>query len=148
MIPRLFDPASDDIAALARLHATSFPDPWSADSIRELFAGAGVFAFSLPDGFILARTAGDEAEILTLAVAPVARRRGYGRLLIEAAAPHAQRLGAHGLFLEVATGNVAAHALYEGLGFIPVGRRKAYYGVQDADVLKVILPLSNSRDFA
>ena len=145
---RLFDPAMEDIAALAALHATSFPDAWSADAIRELFAGPGVFAFSIPDGFILARAVGDEAEILTLAVTPKTRRQGLGRSLIQAAARHARGLGASSLFLEVAANNSAAQALYRGQGFVSVGRRKAYYGPQDADVLKVMLPLPNSEDFA
>lgn len=148
MTPRLFDPATDDVAVLAAQHAACFPDAWSADAIRELFAGPGVFAFTLPDGFILARAAGGEAEILTLAVAPQARRRGLGRLLVRMAARHAGALGASSLFLEVAADNIAAQALYRSEGFSPVGRRKAYYAGQDADVLKVMLPLPNFEDFA
>ena len=61
---------------------------------------------------------------------------------------HAQELGALALFLEVAADNVAAQALYRGTGFASVGRRKAYYGGQDADVLKAILPLPNPGNFA
>ncbi|MBN9546135.1 MAG: GNAT family N-acetyltransferase [Alphaproteobacteria bacterium] len=145
---RLFDPATDDAAVLADLHAACFSDPWDARAIRELFAGPGVFAFFLADGLILARAAGGEAEILTLAVAPSARRRGYGRQLVAAAAHHAAASGASALFLEVADDNIAAQTLYRGLGFVPVGRRKAYYGGRDADVLKAILPLPNSGKFA
>jgi ribosomal-protein-alanine N-acetyltransferase len=148
MSPRLFDPETDDVAALAALHAMSFPDGWSVASIRELFAGPGVFAFQLAGGFILARAAGGEAEILTLAVAPSARRQGRARLLIQAAAAHALKLGATTLFLEVATGNKAACALYAGLGFASVGLRKGYYAGQDADVLKTALPLPNPKNFA
>ena len=148
MIPRLFDPGTDDVAVLAALHATSFPDGWSAASIRELFASPGVFVFQFPDGFILARAAVGEAEILTLAVAPPARRQGRARALIRAAATHALKLGAGTLFLEVATGNAAARALYAGLGFAPVGLRKAYYAGQDAHILKTALPLSNPKNFA
>jgi len=147
-MPRLFDPRTDDPAVLAALHATSFTDAWSAQSIRDLFAGPGVFAFVREDGFILARAAGGEAEILTLAVAPDARRRGAGRALVRQAASHAQGLGAEALFLEVAKDNEAARKLYAGLGFASVGSRKAYYGGKDADVLKAPLPLPNPRDFA
>lgn len=148
MTLRRFDPATDDVAALAGLHAACFSDPWDAQAIRELFAGPGVFAFFLADGFILARAAGGEAEILTLAVAPSARRHGHGRQLVRAAAHHAANLGASALFLEVADDNIAAQTLYRSLGFVPVGRRKAYYGGRDADVLKGILPLPNSEKFA
>ena len=142
----LFDPATDDIAALAALHAQAFAAPWSAGSIRDLLATPGAFAFASTDGFILARVAGDEGEILTLAVTPAARRRGHARALVRSAAAHAYHLGATSLFLEVGLGNDAARALYRGLGFIGVGRRKAYYGSEDADVLKAALPLA--VDFA
>jgi ribosomal-protein-alanine N-acetyltransferase len=148
MKPRLFDPATDDVAALAQWHATSFPDAWSAASIRELFAGPGVFAFLASDGFILARAAGGEAEILTLAVVPAARRRGIGRALVLSAARHAQGLGAERFFLEVRDGNDPALRLYTGLGFTAAGRRKAYYGAEDAHVLKAILPLPIPGEFA
>ncbi len=145
---KLFDPAMDDIEALARLHAVCFAESWSAASLRDLFAGPGVFAVSCADGFILARAAGGEAEILTLAVAPPARRQGIARLLVRAAAAHAAGLGAETLFLEVATDNQAAIGLYAGLGFVSAGRRKAYYGARDAHVLKCILPLPNPGEFA
>ncbi len=74
MTPRLFDPTVDDVAVLAALHAAAFADAWSAASIRDLFATPGVFALIAGEGFVLARAAGDEAEILTIAVAPAARR--------------------------------------------------------------------------
>ena len=39
-----------------------------------------------------------------------------------------------------AIGNNAAQGLYLGLGFISVGLRKAYYGNEDADVLRLPIP--------
>jgi len=147
-MPELFDPEQDDMAVLAALHAASFGDAWSATSIRDLFAGPGVYAFWDKDGFILARAAGGEAEILTLAVVPLARRQGLGGALVRQAATHAQRLGAAALFLEVAADNEAASRLYAGLGFNPAGVRKAYYAGRDAAVLKANLPLPNPDEFA
>jgi ribosomal-protein-alanine N-acetyltransferase len=134
----LFDPAGDP-AFLARLHAACFTKGWDAQSLRDLFA-AGAFAFHNPDGFILARAAGGEAEILTLAVVPAARRKGVGRALVRAAANHSQALGAAALFLEVGVDNSAALALYAGLGFTKVGARKAYYDGIDAQLLRLSLP--------
>jgi ribosomal-protein-alanine N-acetyltransferase len=148
MNPHLFDPGTEDVALLAAIHETSFPDSWNATAIRDLFATPGVFAFADPDGFILARAAGGEAEILTIAVSPPARRRGIGHILIQAAASHAQKLGADTLFLEVATGNDAARRLYAGAGFTAAGLRKAYYGAEDALILKANLPLPNPDEFA
>ena len=145
---RLFDSRKDDVALLVALHATSFPDGWSAAFIRDLLDGPGTFAFIADSGFILARAAGGEAEILTIAVAPEQRRRGTGGALVRAAASHAQSLGATMLFLEVVTDNEPALKLYVGAGFKPVGRRKAYYQGKDAQILKASLPLPNPDDFA
>lgn len=134
-----FDPkASAD--ALAALHASCFPDAWDAAAITGLLATPGTFAFVHDDGFVLARVAGDEAEILTLAVAPRARGRGLGRALLQAVISRAAELRATSLFLEVGADNPAALALYAGLGFARVGMRKAYYNSGDALVLR--LPLS------
>lgn len=147
-MPQLFNSSHDDAAHLAALHATSFPDPWSKQAICDLLAGPGVFVFSTADGFVMGRAAGDEAEILTLAVKPDARGKGLGRSLIQGLALHAQTLGAASLFLEVGHDNPAALALYAGLGFERVGQRKGYYAGRDAWVLKTSLPLSLPEKFA
>jgi [ribosomal protein S18]-alanine N-acetyltransferase len=150
MKPALFDAATGDVAALAALHQMCFPEPWNAASLTELLGGPGVFAFFTRDGFVLARGAAGEAEILTLAVAMGARSQGLGRALLQAAARHAALLGAQSIFLEVGTDNPAALALYAGLGFARVGQRKAYYASSGADawVLKAALPLPPGGKFA
>ena len=124
----MFDPAKDDAAAAGG--AASNVLSRSLDAPRPSATcspGPGVFALSSQDGFVLARAAGGEAEILTLAVAPAARGQGLGRALLQAAAAHAATLGAQSMFLEVGADNPAALALYAGLGFVRAGQRKAYY---------------------
>jgi ribosomal-protein-alanine N-acetyltransferase len=125
--------------ALAALHAACFPDPWNAAAISALLVAPDSFAYAHEDGFVLARAAGGEAEILTLAVAPAARGQGLGRRLLHAAVARARELGAETMFLEVGTENPAALALYARLGFTKVGTRKGYYRGGDALVLR--LPL-------
>ena len=129
-----------DAAPLAALHAQCFPDPWDAAAITALLATPGTFAFHSHDGFVLARAAGGEGEILTLAVSPSARGRGLGRALLQAAMTKSKALGAETMFLEVGVDNPAALALYAALGFAKVGGRKAYYNGKDALVLR--LPLT------
>ncbi len=143
---------SDDAEALHALHRAAFEQPWSAAEIERLMRIMGGFAVlaegEAAQGFILARTVADEAEILTLAVAPAFRRKGVGRALVEAAAAEAQRRGAKTLFLEVATDNPGAIALYEDAGFSRAGLRRAYYarpGARPADALVLRRPL-NSTD--
>jgi ribosomal-protein-alanine N-acetyltransferase len=127
-------------ALLAELHQAGFPAPWSEKALTELLAMPGAFAFVIqeeaePVGFVLARVAADEAEIVTLAVIPDNRRSGLGRRLMDKALDEARRRGAVRVFLEVAENNRAARRLYENLGFAEVGRRRKYYGDVDALVL-------------
>ncbi len=91
-------------------------------------------------GVVLARVVADEAEILTLAVDPLVRRQGAGRLLLQAAMDDAWQRGAAAMFLEAASSNAAALALYGSAGFVQVGRRPRYYpGDDDALVLRGLL---------
>jgi ribosomal-protein-alanine N-acetyltransferase len=133
------DPAADT-APLAALHAAAFEDAWDAAALRTMLATPGAFAFHHPDGFVLARVAGGEAEILTLAVAPHARGKGLGRALLRTTIAESERMGAEAMFLEAGSDNPAALALYAGLGFAKVGARKAYYRGRDALVLRLSLP--------
>jgi ribosomal-protein-alanine N-acetyltransferase len=81
-----------------------------------------------PDGFIVARAAGGEAEILNIAVAEAARRRGVGGALVRASiAWSVERHAAEVIYIEVAEGNRAARAFYHQLGFTAFGRREQYY---------------------
>lgn len=136
MTPRRITP--DDARLMAVLHASSFERPWDEAAFEALLVTFNVFGQILDgQGFILCRTAADEAEVLTLAVAPLVRRNGVGRALVEAAILTATARGAESLFLEVASDNVAALGLYAATGFEPAGLRRAYYaGGADAVVMR------------
>ena len=95
-------------------------------------------------GFLLARRAADEAEILSIGVRPAMQRRGLGRGLVETFVAGLREEGSvHRLFLEVAADNAAARALYKRTGFREVGRRARYYsrpnGAADALVLALAI---------
>ena len=136
-----------DSAEMARLHALCFAQGWDESAMRGLMESPGILAFLSPCGFVMARVAADEAEILTLGVEPAARRGGLGAALVAQAAKAARTSGARAMFLEVAVGNDAARALYVRLGFREAGRRKAYYAAaEDALVLRADLPLRNSEN--
>ena len=125
--------SADTAARHAVLHATAFAAPWDAAAFSALVDQDGVFVLAEPDGFILLRTVADEAEILTLAVRPDARRRGLGARLVREGGISAAVRGARRLFLEVAEGNAAARALYAGAGFDVAGRRPGYYARSGGD---------------
>lgn len=132
--------------ALARLHSASFtqPPPWSAQSFAQLLAEPSCFVLTHMQGLdpvalALFRVAADEAELLTLATAPHARRNGFARALLTEGMHLARARGACTCFLEVAAPNFAARRLYEYAGFRPVGTRKAYYRAQGQTAVDAIV---------
>jgi len=129
--------------ALAAIHAAAFRagEAWNAAVLAGQLAQPGSFALLDPaGGMLLARVAADEAEILTLAVAPPARRSGIGLALVAVAMRRAAAAGATVMFLEVASSNTPARALYARAGFVRVGRRARYYpNGGDALVLRAAL---------
>lgn len=117
-------------AELAALHARCFtlPRPWSAAEFAGFLSDPLAFLLVEGDaGFLLGRAVAGEAELLTLAVAPEARRRGLGRKLVARFLYQARLRGAVTAFLEVADTNTGARALYAASGFAESGRRKEYY---------------------
>jgi ribosomal-protein-alanine N-acetyltransferase len=75
-------------------------------------------------GHLLMNVVEGECEILSFAIEKDMRRRGIGRELMA----RALRVSAPSdVFLDVSESNRAAIALYTGLGFRIVGRRKRYY---------------------
>jgi len=138
-----------DLSALAEIHRACFAQAWSEDALRDLLKSAGTLAFHATGGFAMARIAADEAEILTIAVAPDARRKGIARTLLNETARQAGARGARTMFLEVSETNGAAIALYRRAGFREVGRRTSYYGPgEDALILRTelsLLPLGNPK---
>ncbi len=147
-------------ATLADIHRRAFADDsraWSGPEILDLIGDRAIgvclarreaaCAPGRPDvvGFGLYRVAADEAELLTLAVLPDARRAGCGARLLAACAAGARRRGAVRMFLEVSEANVAARALYGAAGFADAGRRKGYYRRADgsrADAIVLVKPLA------
>lgn len=130
---------------LARIHTASFttPRPWRADEFTDLLRDPANFLIAGEDGFILGRTILDEAELLTLAVAPEARQRGIGAKLLSAFETAAQERGAATAFLEVASNNTPALALYHRAEWQDAGRRRNYYAAGlDAVVMRKVLPES------
>lgn len=126
---------------MAALHAVSFttPRPWSAAEFAAILEDPLCFALVESDGFLFGRAVAGEAEILTLAVDPLARRRGVGGKLVQGFLAEALRCDAATAFLEVSEQNHAAISLYLRAGFAQVGRRKAYYKTPDARPIDALI---------
>jgi [ribosomal protein S18]-alanine N-acetyltransferase len=121
-----------DALPIAHLHAASFGRGWGEDEVYQLLVDSAVVAHRATIrrtmvGFIMSRLISDEAEILSVAIAPARRGRGLSRPLLDF---HLRSLAGHGartVFLEVDEHNVPACRLYGGAAFHEVGRRRGYY---------------------
>jgi len=131
---RAVDPdAPGELDLLAALEMRTFADPWTREDLEPLFAAGAAQGYlaldrnGSPLGFALFQLLPGEVELLRIGVAPEARRHGVGRELLAAALARLDATGRPACHLEVRSGNVAARALYERLGFVLTGRRRAYY---------------------
>lgn len=82
---------------------------------------------------------GDEAQVMTVGVDPAFRCRGIGAQLLDALLALAGEEGARSILLEVRAGDPVARRLYERAGFAEIGRRRRYYGSEDAVVMRLQL---------
>ena len=119
------------IGRLATSHAAR---PWDAMEFERSLTERNIYADGLfldrsaePAGFILSRRAIDEAEILSVALAPEARGRGHSGALLDRHLQSLAQAGVRSVFLEVEEGNRPALALYRRRGFREIGRRQGYY---------------------
>lgn len=127
-------------------HLGGFARGWQPDECAALMADAsvvtdGVFAGGAgePAGFVMSRRATDEAEILSVVVAPKRRNGGLGRTLLAAHLGQLAAMGVCHVFLEVEDGNVAADRLYRHFGFREIGRRKGYYPKPDGSKATAVM---------
>ncbi len=125
-----------DVERISDIHRVSFVRGWSDGEIEKMLAAPGYFCLvarthgnstKTLKGFVIVRGVLDEAEVITIAVKPAARRRQIARRLMEASIRRLLSDRYKTFFLEVAAGNKPARTLYENLGFKVVSDRKGYY---------------------
>ena len=134
--------ASDVSAALSILKESPEASMWSSESLLESVSAGLRLAAEVGGqvaGILIGRVAADEFEILNLAVAKVARRRGVATQLVSAALESARAGGARQVYLEVRASNEAAIALYSQFGFQVCGRRPNYYREPVEDAVLLVL---------
>ncbi|MFZ5618736.1 MAG: ribosomal protein S18-alanine N-acetyltransferase [Pseudomonadota bacterium] len=125
----------DDAPSIVALESGAFgAASWGASAVADGLTAPHVAALiAFPEGereaagFAFWRPLGEEAEILSIGVAPTKQRRGCARALLAEIIAQACGRGVRKLFLEVAVANAPAEALYATLGFERIGRRKRYY---------------------
>jgi len=131
--PAAIEPATRrDLPVLAQLHAASFHRGWGENEFDDMLRESNTLVHRLRlgrsvIGFAVSRMAADEAEILSIAVAPGHRGRGLSRDLLRTHLGHLAGRGVRTVFLEVEENNIPARRLYDRAGFAVAGRRERYY---------------------
>ena len=137
-----------DLPVLVSMERALFADaPWSMGQFKEEFAGipkTRYFLVALDSdkqivGYagVMVVASGVDADVLTVAVLPEARRRGIARHFLDSLEKWSLMRGAPSMILEVGVNNSSAIALYETLDYSIINTRKNYYGPGlDAHVMR------------
>ena len=124
---------------LEKLYALCFPDKthkWDANDFADL-KKSGCDVISSQNSFVVWRRIADEAEIISIGVAPIVRRTGTATALLQIVEYDVKQNGVKTIFLEVDVQNTPAIELYKKQGYSIVGTRPHYYeNGNDAIIMK------------
>jgi ribosomal-protein-alanine N-acetyltransferase len=133
-----------DLPRIHRIELASYDHPWSLGNFADsLHAGYSMWVREAGGeviGYYVMMAAAGEAHLLNLTIAPLWRRHGLGRDLLDHCVARARDHRADCLFLEVRMSNVAAIGLYRDSGFADLAVRRDYYPArgrrEDALIMK------------
>lgn len=139
---KVFPMTVEDLSEVVEIEENSFAVPWSLNSfLSELIENERAVYLVAKDnlrrvlGYIGMWVVIDEGHITNLAVAPLFRRRGVGKKLLENLIKLSRVNGLERLTLEVRVSNTAAQKLYESFGFVSAGIRPRYYIDNNEDAM-------------
>lgn len=141
---------ASDVDAMVAIELVSQPDPWNDEMFARELGIAWSHSWIVEDvsggvlAFLVFWIVEGEAHILSVAVAPGARRMGVAQYLLRSFVDACVAREVAFVTLEVRAGNVGARALYSGMGFRKIGRRKEYYPDNDEDAVIMNLELTAS----
>lgn len=129
-----------DIDAIMQIENESFTLPWSRDAyLGELKNSFANYLVGDYEGEVIGYggiwVVFEEAHITNVAVAPKYRNAKVGHALMAEMERIARQKKATRILLEVRPSNVAALALYRGMGYIESGLRKEYYSDNNEDAI-------------
>jgi ribosomal-protein-alanine N-acetyltransferase len=121
-----------DVEAVAAIEKGAFPNPWSAETFRNLVIQRRAHILVAEEGgevvgYAVSWWVMEQGELANLAVEPAHRGRGIGGRLLDRVLEDLAEAGVESLFLEVRVSNRPAHSLYRSRGFERIAVRKRYY---------------------
>jgi ribosomal-protein-alanine N-acetyltransferase len=140
---------SSDFENLYRIDKACFPKgiAYGKTEMKAYLCSEGSYCLVAEDskdvaGFILTERSTEQAHIITLDVLETYRRQKIGSLLLESAEQEAVSQGVQRIYLETATTNKAAIALWKKHGYREIAVATNYYGrgLDAFRMRKLILP--------
>jgi ribosomal-protein-alanine N-acetyltransferase len=132
-----------DLDEIIEIENQSYEFPWGEVILRDCLR-VGYCCWVLEcggriDGYGIMSVGAGECHVLNLCVRNIARRQGFGRMILDRLLGLGRKHNASTAFLEVRPSNVVALDLYRSAGFNEVGVRRNYYpdfdGREDALIL-------------
>lgn len=124
----------EDISLVLEIERKSFPYPFGEVLIGNIYYGAPELCFIIEEesnivGFLLCGYTATlkQAHILSFAIRPDCRGRGFGKKILDYSLEKMRILGYSSIKLEVQVDNENAISLYEELGFKKVSKIRKYY---------------------
>lgn len=116
----------------------------SEEKIAATLESETLFYFVLLDGekvcgFLECLVIAPESELFDIAIDENYQGKGYSKILMDFYLNFAKEKGCDTIFLEVNNINMKAIGLYGKYGFCEYGRRKNYYGSDDAILMKLMI---------
>ena len=129
---------------ICKIDEACFKNPWTWESmVFEITHPLSVSCVEWRDGkvvaFAVGRVIADEAEVMKIATLERYRRQGIAHVMMINLLDKMRDKGAVTCYLEAASKNTAAIALYKSIGFEEIFVRKLYYGKDDAIAMRLIL---------
>ena len=129
---------------ICKIDEQCFKNPWTWEAmVFEISHPLSVSAVEWRDGSVVAfavgRVIADEAEVMKIATLEKYRRQGIARVMMTELLDKMRAKGAVTCYLEAASKNAAAIALYKSIGFEEVYVRELYYGDDDAIAMRLTL---------
>lgn len=130
----------EDIDQIMEIENQSFKEPWKFNDFADTLEYENIVFLVAKDDNNLVGYCGiymsvDQADIANVAVSSLYRRKGIAQELINNILSIAKERSVKEVFLEVRLSNVKAISLYEKMGFVEIGLRKAYYANPKEDAL-------------
>ena len=134
----------DIYESICKIDKQCFKTPWTRESmVFEITHPLSVSVVEQRDGkvaaFAVGRVIADEAEIMKIATLAEYRRQGIARMMMTELLDKMRGKGALTCYLEAASKNAAAIALYKSMGFEEISVREQYYGDDDAITMRLEL---------